>query len=121
MTQEIQNTQFMLESKFFKGLADRSRLAILEVLMDGEKTVSEIVKMTGLTQSNASMHLACLLDCGLVAKTRQGQRMNYRLADDEVKNLIAIMRKLVSQHAQEIYDCTHDYDHNHKIQESEVE
>lgn len=121
MTQENENTQLMLGAKFFKGLADKSRLSILEVLVGGEKAVSEIVQMTGLTQSNASMHLACLLDCGLVAKTRQGQRMNYRLSDDEIKDLIVIMRKLVSQHAQEIFDCIHDYDHNHKIIESEVE
>mgnify|MGYP001614209756 CR=1 FL=1 len=115
----IENAQLMLEAKFFKGLADKSRLSILEALMDGEKAVSEIVESTGLTQSNASMHLACLLDCGLVARTRDGQRMNYRLADDEVKDLIAIMRKLVTQHAQEIFDCTHNYDH--KIQENEKE
>ena len=114
MTAKTQDSQLMLEAKFFKGLADKSRLTILEALMDGEKAVSEIVEATGLTQSNASMHLACLLDCGLVHKTRQGQRMQYRLANEEIKDLVAIMRKVVSQHAQEILDCTHDYGHGHK-------
>lgn len=104
-------TQLMLEAKFFKGLADKSRLAILEVLMDGEKVVGDIVTATSLTQSNVSMHLSCLLDCGLVLKTRQGQHVQYRLANEEIKDLIAIMRKIVALHAQEIFDCTHDYDH----------
>ena len=85
--------------------------------MDGEKAVSEIVAATGLTQSNTSMHLACLLDCGLVQKTRQGQRMQYRLANDEIKGLIGVMRNVVSQHAQEIFDCTHDYEHKESDEE----
>lgn len=110
--------QLMLEAKFFKGLADKSRLAILEVLMDGEKVVSDIVKATNLTQSNVSMHLACLLDCGLVLKTRQGQHMQYRLANEEIKDLIAIMRKVVGLHAQEIFNCTHDYDHRYSKAET---
>lgn len=114
MAAKTQDTQLMLEAKFFKGLADKSRFSILESLMDGEKAVGEIVEATGLTQSNASMHLACLLDCGLVHKTRQGQRMQYRLANEEIKDLVAVMRKIVSQHTQEIFDCTHDYEHNHK-------
>ena len=100
MTDRV-NMQLMLEAKFFKGLADKSRLTILEVLMDGEKVVGEIVKTTGLSQSNASMHLACLLDCGLVLKTRQGQHMQYRLANEE------------------IFDCMHDYDH-HQTSKIEV-
>lgn len=49
-----------LKAKLFRGFSDSSRLAILEVLRSGSRTVGEIVEATGLTQSNASNHLGCL-------------------------------------------------------------
>lgn len=102
----MQDQQLLIEAKFFKGLADKSRLTILESVMDSEKTVSDIVKLTKLSQSNVSNHLACLLECGLVTRNRDGQRAYYQLSSDEVKNLIAVMRTIVSQHSQELFECT---------------
>ena len=52
-------------AKLFRGLADSSRLAILESLRSGALSVSEIVAVTGLSQPNASNHLRCLSECGL--------------------------------------------------------
>lgn len=102
----MQEKQLLIEAKFFKGLADKSRLAILETILDGEKTVTEIVAATQLSQPNVSMHLACLLDCGLVKKDRDGRLVNYQLSTDEVKDLIRLSRKIVSQNAEELYNCT---------------
>jgi len=39
--------------------ADPSRLAVLEALRDGRRCVSDLVRLTGLTQPNVSAHLAC--------------------------------------------------------------
>ncbi|MBI2544891.1 MAG: winged helix-turn-helix transcriptional regulator [Candidatus Rokubacteria bacterium] len=61
-----------LQAKLFRGLADPSRLAVLEALRDGPRCVSEVVAATGLSQPNASAHLACLEDCGLVIRDRRG-------------------------------------------------
>ena len=47
-------------AKLFRGLADSSRLAILESLRSGALSVSEIVAVTGLSQPNASNHLRCV-------------------------------------------------------------
>lgn len=68
-----------LRLTLFRGLSDRSRLAILEQLADGEQRVSDLVEATGLSQPNVSAHLACLWDCGLVARERDGREMHYRL------------------------------------------
>jgi DNA-binding transcriptional ArsR family regulator len=70
-----------LRAILFHGFSDRSRLRILEALVDGERRVGEIVFATGLTQSNASTHLACLWDCGLVRRERRGREVYYRLAE----------------------------------------
>lgn len=43
--------------------------------------VSGVVAATGLTQPNVSMHLACLWECGLVARERRGREGHYRLMD----------------------------------------
>lgn len=65
----------------FRGLADRSRMAILEHLRSGPSRVSDVILATGLTQANASAHLCCLWDCGLVARERKGREVHYRLLD----------------------------------------
>jgi ArsR family transcriptional regulator, cadmium/lead-responsive transcriptional repressor len=80
----IQDLSLALKAKLFRGLADPSRLAILEALRAGERTVSDVVAATGLSQPNASNHLACLRDCGLVESRQDGRRVYYRLADERV-------------------------------------
>jgi len=98
--------QLQIEAKFFKGLADKSRLAILETILDEEKTVADIVKETGLSQPNVSAHLACLLECGLVHKERFGQFMIYRVSSGQVAEIFNLMRNIVSAHSEELYSCT---------------
>lgn len=62
-----------LRAKLFRGFADPSRLSILEALLAGPMTVSEVVDVTELNQPNASRHLNCLHDCGLVVRKPQGR------------------------------------------------
>lgn len=78
------------KAKLFQGFADPSRLTIVEALRSGERTVSEICHDTGLSQSNASNHLACLLGCRLVSREQRGRFAYYRLADERVEALLAL-------------------------------
>lgn len=98
--------QLTIEAKFFKGLGDKSRLAILETVLEEKKTVADIVKLTGLSQPNASAHLACLLECGLVQRERNGQWVLYSVTSDHVPEIISLMRTIVASHSQQLYDCT---------------
>jgi ArsR family transcriptional regulator, cadmium/lead-responsive transcriptional repressor len=68
-----------LRLTLFRGLADRSRLLILERLAEREQRVSDLVEATKLSQPNVSAHLACLWECGLVARERRGREIHYRL------------------------------------------
>src|SRR2546422_9373471 len=70
-----------LHAALFRGFSELSRLSILKQLRSGERRVSDIVAATGLTQSNVSTHLACLWDCGLVARERRGREVYYRLIE----------------------------------------
>ena len=76
-----------LRAKLFRGLADLSRLRVLETLRDGPLSAGEIVSRTRLSQPNASMHLACLAECGLVTRERQGKFVHYEIADPAVFEL----------------------------------
>ncbi len=66
MTTKVRSVD--LQAKLFRGFADPSRLSVLVALREGPLTVGEIVEATGLSQSNASNHLGCLRDCGLVGR-----------------------------------------------------
>jgi DNA-binding transcriptional ArsR family regulator len=83
-----------LRASLFHGFSDPNRLAILEQLRDGPRRVSGIVQATGLAQPNVSAHLACLWDCGLVARQRHGREIHYRLIPGVAEILAAADRVL---------------------------
>jgi DNA-binding transcriptional ArsR family regulator len=84
-------------AKLFRGLGDPSRLRVLEALRDGPLSAGEIVTRTRLSQPNASMHLACLADCGLVTWERQGKFVYYEIADKRVMKLLDQAEDLLLQ------------------------
>ena len=86
-----------LRAKLFRGLADLSRLRVLETLRDGPLSAGEIVSRTRLSQPNASMHLACLAECGLVTRERQGKFVHYEIADKRVVKLLDQAEDLLLQ------------------------
>jgi DNA-binding transcriptional ArsR family regulator len=77
-----------LTAKLFRGLGDMSRLRVLAALRDGPLTAGEVVTRTGLSQPNASMHLKCLGECGLVTWERDGRFVHYEIADKRVVKLL---------------------------------
>ena len=78
-----------IKAKLFRGLAEPSRLVLLEALREGERSVGELVAASGLSQANVSAHLACLRDCGLVSSRSEGRYVFYRLAGREVERMLA--------------------------------
>ena len=94
-----------LKAKLLRGLADNSRLAVLECMLLQPRCVSEVVGMTGLSQPNVSNHLACLYDCGLVEREQQGRFVYYRLADPRVASILDEIERVVSSIEQKLEDC----------------
>jgi len=50
-------------ARFFRGIDDPTRVLILELLLQGEKNVSELVELLGSPQGRVSTHLGCLRWC----------------------------------------------------------
>ncbi len=71
----------------FRALGESARLAILDALRDGEKSVSQLVEATGQGQASVSRHLALLHDAGWVTRRRAGTFVYYSMADEEVHQL----------------------------------
>lgn len=95
-----------LKAKLFRGLADPSRLAVLEALRDGPRCVSDVVAVTGLSQPNASTHLACLADCGLVTRERRGKFVYYAIADPRVVRLLQGAEAILNDIGAHVFRCT---------------
>lgn len=78
-----------LRARFFHGLADPSRLVLLDTLGAGERTARDAAVAVGLFASNASRHLACLGECGLVEARQEWRHVYYQLADGIAQLLAA--------------------------------
>ena len=88
-----------LLAKWFRGLDDPVRLAILEILNNRERSVDELCEELGMKQPRISNHLACLRWCGFVATRRRGQRIFYRLADPNVSAILVLAHASVARNA----------------------
>ena len=81
-----------------KALASGKRLELLDLLAQGERTVDALAKAAGLNLTTASAHLQTLKQAGFVATRREGVRIHYRLAGDDVAQLFALLRKVAEAH-----------------------
>ena len=75
----------------FKVLAEPARLQLLHVLRSNDRTVSELVELTGLGQANVSKHLQLLHTHGFVSRRKEGLYTWYSLADRDVFKLCDIV------------------------------
>lgn len=86
--------------EFLRGLADNTRLKIVEALKEQEKTVSELVETVGSSQANISTHLKLLKTTGIVKSRSKGKYMYYSLRGEAIceflnslEEMLILMRK----------------------------
>jgi len=79
------------------ALGSAGRLQILEFVAQRERSVEELSGMTGLSVANTSKHLQALRQAGLVLARKDGLRVYYSLAGDDVVGLLSALRE-VSEH-----------------------
>ena len=81
--------------KLIHGLSNDTRLQVLEILKDGENTVSELMKKIGCNQSNLSQHLSCLKECGFITSYQSGKYVYYSLANADLFKLISTIDETI--------------------------
>lgn len=79
-------------ARYFHVLAHPTRVRVLELLIEGDRNVSDLVEAIGGGQSRISNHLSCLRWCGFVTSERVGREVVYALADPAVEQLLGIAR-----------------------------
>jgi DNA-binding transcriptional ArsR family regulator len=79
---------------FLKALAHESRLMILCILSQGEKSVSELEELLSLRQPTVSQQLARLRADGLVTTRRDGKTIHYSLASDEARVVVGAVYEM---------------------------
>ncbi len=78
-------------STVFKALGDPSRLKILEFLRTGEKCACDIVPTVGFAQPTVSRHLKVLIDCGILKRRKEGNKMLYSVTSRKVYDLVDLV------------------------------
>jgi DNA-binding transcriptional ArsR family regulator len=94
-----------LLAKYFRVLGDRTRLRVVELLSERERSVGELVDLLGEPQTKVSNHLACLRWCGFVTTRREHRTIFYRLADERVSAVVELGRALLHDNAEHVAAC----------------
>ncbi len=92
-------------ASFFQGLADPTRVRILELLAERPRTVTELQADLGVAQGRVSSHLACLRWCGYVLAVADGRYNRYQLVDRRVREILADAESIVRENADRLTSC----------------
>ncbi|MBF0142819.1 MAG: metalloregulator ArsR/SmtB family transcription factor [Magnetococcales bacterium] len=92
-----------------KAVGQGHRLAMLEYLAQGERSVESLAQLTGLSVANTSKHLQQLRHAGLVASRKEGVYVHYRLSDPEVITLMGVIRRLAERHLGEVEELIRSF------------
>lgn len=85
------------EADIFQALSHPTRIAIVELLREGEITSGGIIERLGLEQANASQHLAVLRAARVVQKRKSGNQGFYSISSPLVVDLLDTMRHYFQQ------------------------
>lgn len=85
-----------------KAVGQGHRLALLEYLAQGERTVEALAQLSGLSVANTSKHLQQLRHAGLVTARKKGLYVHYALGDPAVVNLLQVIRGIAERRLGEV-------------------
>ncbi len=83
-----------LASEFLKALSHETRLLLLCLLSEKERSVTELENLLSLRQPTVSQQLSRLRLDGLVTTRREGKTVYYSIADDDIKRVIALLYEI---------------------------
>lgn len=76
-----------LIARRFAVLSEPMRLRLVHALFEGEKSVNELVELTGGTQANISRHLQTLAQAHVLSRRKEGLQVFYAIADPSIYKL----------------------------------
>lgn len=98
----VKDRLFAVWADVAKALASPKRLELLDLLAQGERTVEQLARETGLTINNTSSHLGVLKGARLVETRKEAQFVHHRLADDSVLRLLRELQAVARERVLEV-------------------
>ena len=95
-----------------KALGHEYRLELLELLGQRERNVDELTRLTGIRLASVSQHLQQLRRMGLISARKEGTRVYYTLADEQVTALLGMLREVAERNLTEVQRMTEQYFHD---------
>jgi ArsR family transcriptional regulator len=89
------------KADIFQALAHPTRIAIIELLENGEMSAGELIEKLGMEQANISQHLAVLRAKQLVVNRKVGNQVFYSVRDPIIIKVLALMRRYFQAHLKE--------------------
>jgi len=106
---EVKDALYEQFARVGKALSSPKRVEILDLLGQAERTVEALSQATGMGVTNTSAHLQVLKGARLVETRKEGTKVYYRLADDEVSSLYVAFRDVASHRLAEVEQIARDY------------
>jgi ArsR family transcriptional regulator len=89
----MQDALRRFKSEIFQGLSNPTRIAIVELLRDGELSAGKVIEKLGIEQANASQHLAVLRAKQIVVNRKAGNQVYYSIRDPALIEVLDILRR----------------------------
>ncbi|OFZ84922.1 MAG: ArsR family transcriptional regulator [Betaproteobacteria bacterium RBG_16_66_20] len=101
-TDSVKKDLYQSLAKVAQALASGNRLQLLELMAQGERSVEALAELAGISMANTSQHLQALRQAGLVIPRKEGQRVYYRLAGDDVVRLYDVLHTVAELRLAEV-------------------
>lgn len=108
------DTLRQFKANIFQALAHPTRIAIVEVLRDGELPAGAIIERLGLEQANASQHFSILRAKQIVNSRKEGNQVFYSVRDPLLIEVLDVMRRYFQAHVEEAMSMLKEIDRSHK-------
>ena len=88
---------YKIHAEMCKIFSNPIRLEILNLLRDKEMSVTELIKMSKLSQVNISQHLSIMKAKGIVVSQREGKMIYYKLSNPKIIKAFDIIREVLTE------------------------
>lgn len=101
MDKNMEEKIFQLHAEVCKSMANPTRLKIMNILREGEKSVEELKKRLRLPKANLSQHLSILRQRRIVSTRRVGLNIYYKIANPKMIKACDILREVLFEQLRE--------------------
>jgi len=106
----MQNALRRFKADMFQALGHPTRIAIIELLANGELSAGALIEKLGMEQANVSQHLAVLRAKQIVVNRKAGNQVFYSVRDPLITEVLALMKRYFQKHLKEALSMLDEMD-----------